>query len=257
MVLHGGKLPEFIEKNPRRAKSVLGRADRLVAPSAILAGRIGAHGFDVRVIPNVIEIGSYAFRERRRPKPKLLWMRSFHPVNNPEMAIEVLLELRKFHPNATLTMAGMDKGLEPKIKKMAEELNLSDSVSFPGFLDPEQKRRVFSEADIFLNTNRFDNMPVAVVEACACGLPVVATRVGGLPFLISDGRNGLLVENENAREMTEAVKLLLEDKSLARKSAVRASWEKLFTEVLSRKRENSAAGFPARNLTIEKQKNQV
>jgi glycosyltransferase involved in cell wall biosynthesis len=168
-------------------------------------------------------------------------------------------------------MAGMDKGLEPKIKKMAEELNLSDSVSFPGFLDPEQKRRVFSEADIFLNTNRFDNMPVAVVEACACGLPVVATRVGGLPFLISDGRNGLLVENENAREMTEAVKLLLEDKSLARKisrsartlaessawSAVRASWEKLFTEVLSRKRENSAAGFPARNLTIEKQKNQV
>ncbi|MEP6900902.1 MAG: glycosyltransferase family 4 protein [Actinomycetota bacterium] len=253
MVLHGGNLPEFIEKHPRRTKRVLRRADALVAPSAFLAKKIGVHGFEIHIVPNVLELDLYPFRERSKLFPRFLWMRSFHPIYNPEMAIEVFAELRKSYPNATLTMAGVDKGLEPKIKQMVAEINLSDAVNFPGFLSAGQKARAFSESDIFLNTNRADNMPVAVVEACACGLPVVATNVGGLPFLISHGENGLLVENENVGEMVEAVKLLLEDSDLAQKIArggrvlaersawttVRADWEKLFAEVLDKKTEDS------------------
>src|SRR5262249_33457461 len=141
----------------------------------------------------------------------LLWMRSFHPIYNPQMAIKVLAELRKSHPNATLIMAGVDKGLEPEVKGMVSDMDLSDAVSFPGFLNSKKKAQFYSEAYVFLNTNRTDNMPVSVVEACACGLPVVSTNVGGLPFLITNGENGLLVENENDPEMVEAVKSLLEN----------------------------------------------
>jgi L-malate glycosyltransferase len=268
MVLHGGNLPEYIEKHPRRTKRVLRRADCLVAPSLFLAQKIGDYGFEISVVPNVIELDSYPFRERTKLSPHFLWMRSFHPIYNPEMAIEVFAELRKSYPNATLTMAGVDKGLEPELKKMVAELNLSDAVSFPGFLDAKQKAEAFSEADIFLNTNRTDNMPVAVVEACAFGLPVVATNVGGLPHLISHGENGLLVENENVGEMIGAVKLLLEDASLAQKISrnarqlaersawknVRVSWEKLFAEVLEKKVENSPSRFASNDLTAEEQK---
>ncbi len=268
MVLHGGNLPEFIEKYPRRTKRILRRADRLVAPSPFLAEKIGAHGFEIQIVPNVVELESYPLRERKNLKPNLFWMRSFHPIYNPQMAVEVLAELRKSHPNVTLTMAGVDKGLEPEIKKMVSDLNLAEAVSFSGFLNAEQKMRRFSEADIFLNTNRADNMPVSIIEACACGLPVVSTNVGGLPFLISDGENGLLVENENAAEMAEAVKLLLEDAELAQRisrggralaersgwQSVRAEWEKLFSEVLDKKAGNSPVRFNSNDLKIEKQK---
>lgn len=268
MVLHGGNLPEFIEKHPRRTKRVLRRADRLVAPSPFLAKKFGAHGFEIQIVPNVVELESYPMRERKKLQPNLLWMRSFHPIYNPQMAVEVFAELRKSHPNATLTMAGVDKGLEPEIKKMVSELNLSEAVNFPGFLNTEQKARRFSEADIFLNTNRADNMPVSVIEAVACGLPVVATNVGGLPFLITHGENGLLVENENTSDMVEAVKLLLEDAQLAQRisrggralaeksgwQSVRAEWEKIFSEVLDRKAENSSLRFTSNDLNIEKQK---
>jgi glycosyltransferase involved in cell wall biosynthesis len=268
MVLHGGGLPEFIQKHPRWTKRVLRRADALVAPSAFLAEKIGAEGFEISVVPNVIQLDQYPFRERSRIAPRLIWMRSFHPIYNPEMAVEVLADLRKSYPQATLTMAGVDKGLEREIKKMVAEMNLAEAVEFPGFLDTEQKARIFSEADIFLNTNRADNMPVAVVEACACGLPVVATRVGGLPFLISPGENGLLVENESAQEMAEAIKTLLEDGGLAQKisrggralaersawSAVSRRWEKLFSEVLSQKSKNLPSHIVTSNLTVEKQK---
>lgn len=250
MVLHGGKLPEFVRKHSGWAKRVFRRADSLVAPSAFLAEKINLPNFAVKVIPNVIDLEIYPFRHRSKLSPRLIWMRSFHPVYNPQMAVKAFAELRKTEPNATLTMAGVDKGLETEIKKLVQDLNLSEAVSFPGFLNDRQKRQAFDAADIFLNTNRADNMPVAVIEACACGLPVVATDVGGLPFLIADGENGFLVENENAVEMAAAIKKLLKDEALAQKisrggrllaersawNKVRNDWEKLFAELLDKRK---------------------
>ena len=85
-------------------------------------------------------------------------------------------------------MAGKDKGLEENLRKMAEEMNLSDKIRFVGFLDSEEKLKEFADADIYINTNRIDNMPVSVLEARAFGLPVVSTDVGGLPHLIEHKR---------------------------------------------------------------------
>lgn len=249
MVLHGGNLPEFIKKHPRRTVRTLKRARFLAAPSGFLAEKIGAYGFEIRVIPNVLNIEKYPFRERGEIKPRLVWMRSFHDIYNPQMAVKVLVELRRTVPSATLTMAGRDKGLESEIKRMAKEAGVFSAVRLAGFLDEKKKREEFTEADIYINTNRLDNMPVAVVEAAAFGLPVVATNVGGLPYLISDGENGLLVEDENICEMVAAIKSLLDNPGLTRKisrggrllatrsawSAVRRDWEKLFKDILEEK----------------------
>ena len=246
MVLHGGHLPEFIERHRWWTKRVLNRADFLVAPSPFLAEKIGAFGYKIKQIPNVIDLDDYPFRERGRIEPRLIWMRSFHSIYNPEMAIEVLAELRRSIPQATLTMAGVDKGLEDKIKRMAADAGLFDAVRFPGFLNAAEKAREFAAADIYLNTNRIDNMPVSVVEACAFGLPVVATCVGGLPYLIKHHENGLLVPNEDVKAMTSAIKELLDNpdftrsislgaRRLAERSAwtrVRGDWEELLAKVL-------------------------
>jgi glycosyltransferase involved in cell wall biosynthesis len=266
MVLHGGSLPEFVQKHPRWTKRVFKCAASLVAPSAFLAEKIGVHGFKIKVVPNIIKLDSYPFRLRSSLSPRLIWMRSFHRIYNPQMALNVLAELRKDYPAATLTMAGADKGLEPELKKMAQEMNLGEAVSFPGFLNREQKVREFSAADIYLNTNRIDNMPVSVLEACACGLPVVATNVGGLPFLISDGENGLLVENENVNAMVQAVKMLLTDSAAAQKisrnagllaeksswTTLRGDWEELFAVVLKQATKKLPPRFSAKNLSSEK-----
>lgn len=249
MVLHGGNLPEFIKRHPRRTTRTLKRATFLAAPSGFLAEKIGEYGFEIRIIPNVLNLENYPFRERGEIKPRLVWMRSFHEIYNPQMAVEVLAELRRTVPTATLTMAGRDKGLENEVKQAAKDAGVFEAIRFAGFLDDEKKREEFSEADIFINTNRIDNMPVAVVEAGAFGLPVVATNVGGLPYLIADGENGLLVEDENVGEMVAAIKSLLDNFGLTRKisrggrllaarsawSAVRRDWDKLFKDILEEK----------------------
>jgi glycosyltransferase involved in cell wall biosynthesis len=245
MVLHGGALPDFMARFPRWTRSVLNRADILVAPSPYLQRAVGKAGFRVRVIPNVLNLNEYPFRERRRLMPRLFWMRSFHPIWNPEMAVRVLARVRVRFPDATLVLAGQDKGTELAVRQLATDLGVADAVRFPGFLDMPAKIREAAACDIFLNTNRIDNMPVALVEAGALGLPVISTRVGGIPDLLTHEETGLLVDDGDDRQMAAAVERLLGDEELAQRlsvngrrlaersawTAVQPQWERLFQEL--------------------------
>jgi L-malate glycosyltransferase len=213
--LHGGALPKLFERHPRWSRRVLGRGHLLVAPSTYLARAANRLGFSVRVIPNVLEVSEYPFRLRSPARPRLFWMRSFHPIYQPETAVRVIARVRARFPEARLVMAGPDKGLESDVRELATQLGLADAVRFAGFLDAAGKRREADAADIFLNTNRVDNQPVAVLEACALGLPVVATRVGGVADMLTDGKTGLLVEDGDDAAMAEAVERLVDDPALA------------------------------------------
>ncbi len=231
-VLHGGNLPTFSERFPAWVRRVLSRANVLVAPSMFLARGLSKLGMPIRVIPNIVDIASYPFRLRKELQPKLIWMRAFHEIYNPKMAVRTLELVRRKYPDASLVMAGVDKGLEQEVRDLVTSSGMGESVRFPGFLGPEDKIREFSDADIFLNTNRIDNMPVAVLEARAIGLPVVSTDVGGLRDLISDRESGMLVPDDDAESMADAVVSLLENREIAeristngREIAERSSWE--------------------------------
>jgi glycosyltransferase involved in cell wall biosynthesis len=174
-------------------------------------------------------------------------MRAFEPLYNPELAIRVLARVREVVPDASLVMAGQDKGLEHEVRRICQVRSLQEAVRFAGFLDMEGKAREGNAADVFLNTNHVDNMPVSVVEACAMGLPVVATAVGGLQDLLTHGETGLLVPDDNDQEMAAAVLQLLDNRDLAAKLSangrrlaegsardqVRPLWETLLGEMMT------------------------
>ena len=131
-------------------------------------------------------------------------------------------------------MAGQEKGLLDSVRALAQEKGLNGSVRFAGFLDLDAKRREFAAHDVFLNTNRVDNYPVSVLEAAAFGLPVVATRVGGVPYLLDEGQTGLMVADSDVAGMSAAVLRLFREPGLAEKLsrngrvlAESCSWEKV------------------------------
>ena len=247
LVLHGGGLAAMAEARGGRMFEVLNRADACVAPSSFLARMASNVGCAAEVIPNVLGVGEYPFQFRRElvEPVRLFWLRTFHPIYNPQMALETLSELRQRGVDATLTMAGQEKGLESECRRLADELGLKDRVRFVGFLDMEGKRREMSSHDVYLHTNRVDNMPVTVVEAAAFGLPIIATRVGGVPDLLGD--RGLLVASEDASGAADAVqKLIAEPEEVARCSVagrelaescawpeVQRAWDDLFSRVLA------------------------
>lgn len=218
--LHGGDMPHFAARHPRWTRRVLARGDAWVAPSRFLADALrDTVPRAIRVIPNVIDARDYPFRLRTTLRPRLFWMRSFHPLYNPELALRVLARVRARHPAATLTMAGQDCGALAATRAAAAQLDLSDAVRFPGFLDRAGKAREAEGCDIFLNTNRVDNAPVAVLEAMMMGLPVVATAVGGVPDLLAHGRAGMLVPDDDVQAMADGVCRLLDDPRLAERYA--------------------------------------
>lgn len=255
MWLHGGALPEFINRHPEWARRVLSRGDVIVAPSEFLARAVAPFGIKARIIPNVIDLPAYPYRHRQAVKPRLFWMRNIHPIWNPNMAVRVLARLRSTFPDAHLVMAGPDKGAKAEVECLAQRLGLSNRIRFAGFLDMEGKRREGSVADIYLNTNRIDNAPVAVVEACAMGMPVVTTEVGGIPDLLKDGETALFVADDDDEAMAKAVEILISDSNLSsllsrngRKLAnqfawdqVQPQWERVFAGLMGY---NDASALP-------------
>src|SRR5919106_57676 len=235
MFLHGGTLPRFFARFPRWTRRVLARADALVTPSEFLARAVRDYGYRAKVIPNVLDLSQYPYRHRCKPNPHLFWMRAFHHWDNPLMAIRVLAAVRSRIEGATLVMAGQDKGLEFQALQLARKLGVDGAVRFTGFLDATRKIIEADAADVFLNTNNVDNMPVSILEACAMGLPVVATRVGGISDLLKDEETGLLVPNDDSDAMATAICRLFQEPGLAerlsangRQLAERCSWEQVY-----------------------------
>lgn len=231
LFLHGGNLPVFGPENRAWVERVFHRADRVLAPSEFLAETFREWGIDVRVIPNVLAIESYEYSPRTEAGPNLLWMRTFHEHYDPKMAVRVFARVVEKYPDARMTMGGADHGLLEETRNEARRLGVDDQIQFPGYMLAPAKRRAFAENDIFLNTNVVDNMPVSLLEAAASGLVPVATAVGGIPALITNGLNGVLVAAGDDEAMAVEVCQLLADSgryaalsAAARELAERSSW---------------------------------
>ncbi len=214
-ILHGGDLKNRFTRSPEATKKLFGNAYTVISPSLYLKEEVERLGFsNVRYLPNPLYVDNYRFKTRKILRPELLWVRAFDKIYNPMLALQTLEILLKDHPEAGLKMVGPDKdGSLSTCRKYAEERNLP--VTFTGKLKKQQWKALAADCDIFLNTTHIDNTPVSVLEAMALGLPVVSTNVGGIPFLIEAGKNGMLVPPNDAEAMAKAVQHLMNDPEAA------------------------------------------
>ena len=211
LTLHGGRLPEFSRRWPRRLYRLLQGAAAVTTPSAYLKTELGRFRTDLLLLPNPLDLERYRFRRRNPLTPRLVWLRAFHETYNPLLALEVVARLRQRFPEVHLTMVGPDKGdgsLEA-VREKARHLGISDRVELPGGIAKEEVPSFLEKGDIFLNTTNADNTPVSVMEAMACGLPVVTTDVGGLRYLLEKDIDARLVPPKDPEAMAGAVAHLL------------------------------------------------
>jgi glycosyltransferase involved in cell wall biosynthesis len=248
LTLHGGNLPAFGRRFPRRVRSLLCSAAAVTTPSHYLLDKMQPYRYDLRLIPNPLDVSAFQFRARDRAAPRLIWLRTFHALYNPSLAVRVAALLAAKFPDVQLIMIGPDRadGSLLQARRTAAILGIEDRVTWIG---PATRRDVpvwLSGSDIFLNTANIDNTPVSVLEAMACGLCIVSTDVGGLPYLLDDGMDALLVPPDSAEAMASAVERVLNDPALAGKLSRNArrktesfawpiilpQWQSLFVDVL-------------------------
>lgn len=248
-IMRGGDFATRLKQSPRLCNTIFLRAAISVTPSVFLSKLFLSAGYNHTVIPNFLNIEQYIFKKRTHAKPRLLWVRSFHSVYNPLLAIDVLVGLQKKFPEAVLCMVGADKdGSLERTRRYAQEKDVLASVQFKGYMRKQEWVALSEMYDVFINTTDFDNMPVSVLEAMALGLPVVSTNVGGIPYLIRDGENGLLVNKGDADGFVNSIIKLIENNktlvsiiSLARLEVEKLGWNEIkvlwkdIIEIYSRK----------------------
>ena len=212
-ILRGGNLENRLKNSSKLSHLIFNNAYKLVAPSNFLKSVFESYNYkDVLYVPNNIEIDNYNFYDRNIDSIKLLWVRSFSSIYNPELAILVLEKLLEKKYIAQLTMVGPEvDGSLKKVKDLAKSKQLK--VTFTGKLSKPEWLALSKDSNVFINTTNFDNTPVSVIEAMALGLPTVSTNVGGLPFLITNNVNGLLVEPNNINAMADAIIKLKSDEN--------------------------------------------
>lgn len=248
LTLHGGNLPDFAQKHPHRVTRVLDLATKVVTPSAYLYEKFRKIRPDIQVIPNPIEISKYPFRQRSTPTARVIWLRAFHEIYNPSLGPRVINELADNWPGIQLTMVGPDKG-DGSLSRMlatADKLRVREMIKVSGAIPRDQVPLWLDENDIFINTTNIDNTPVSVIEAMACGLCIVSTNVGGLPYLLENGKDALLVPPNDSSSMANAINEILTHPTLAQKlsqnarrkaeyyswEAIYPKWEKLLQETI-------------------------
>jgi len=232
VVLRSGFMRDFVERWPRLSRFVLSQPDLVLVPHRFLQEELSGTGLRIDgIIPNFIELHQYRFRERSVLAPRFLYIRGTHPFYNAPMALRAFAIVQSKHPDAQLTIAGKHGVEADECRHIVENLNLRN-VHFVGIVPKEEIPSLADKHDIHLHCNRVENMPVSIIEMWACGLPIVGTNVGGMPYLVRNGSDGILVESEDHEGMANACLELLSNTELARKLSLngRARAEQLTWE---------------------------
>jgi len=175
----------------------------------------------VWVVPNGVAPGAPLRRhERESRSPALLCVGSISANKGQGVLLEAIRQLRPRHPGIRATLVGRDD-TGGRFFRAAEARGLGDTYVAVGFVD--DVRAFLARADVLvLPTLHREGMPTALLEAMRAGVPVVASRVGGVSEVVEHGRTGLLVTPGDSRGLAAAIESLLEDESLAARLAAAA-----------------------------------
>ncbi|MFL6515832.1 MAG: glycosyltransferase [Chthoniobacterales bacterium] len=159
----------------------------------------------ISVVRTGIPLDQFPFRPRPIPSDgRWQLAQAGRLIEKKGMAtsLRAFSEFAQIFPNARLVIAGEGPLLED-LQKLSDELHIKDKVSFPGFLNQDQLRELYYESHIFLHPSRIgsdgnqEGVPNSMLEAMATGLPVFATRHGGIPEAIDHGQSGVLVAEQD------------------------------------------------------------
>src|ERR1700675_2184014 len=207
----------------RSGKVVLSRADVIVTPSAYLVEVFREFGLHAVIVPNLIDLAQFRYRERTPLRPHLVSTRGFSTYYSVDVVVRAFAEVKKEYPEARLDLVGSGP-LDSDIRKLVADLNLT-GVTFTGIASRQEIGNYYDRADIFINASWLDNMPVSVIEAFAAGTPVVTTSPESMPYLVEQERTGLLSPVGDEKALAANVIRLLRDPALAARLAQNAHHE--------------------------------
>jgi glycosyltransferase involved in cell wall biosynthesis len=207
-------------------KRLMKRSDALIAVSKYtvdeLTGLYGIAEEKIHVIYNGVDVNKFKPRpnkaELRREfgldekKQTVLFVgRLYHRKGLEVLLHSVALVLKEFREVQFAISGTGFKAKEESLRNLAHELDIEDDVKFLGYVPDDKLADVYSASDVFVLPAIYENFPFAILEAQATGLPVVSTKVGGIPEFLVDGENGFLIDPGDVDQLTQRLLDLLKN----------------------------------------------
>jgi glycosyltransferase involved in cell wall biosynthesis len=247
---HGGDLKENSEghiinaKITRRIKKFLPEAGAVTVVSSEMKTRILRFGIDparTHVIANGISVGEFkqSCNAGKSRNPYILYLGRLREDKGADIALLAFSLLRQQNPDIRLKIAG-DGREKDNLQKMSAKLSLNRHVDFLGSVKGTEKTGLLRDALFLICPSRREAFGIVNLEAFASGLPVVASKVGGIPDTVNDGENGFLVEPGNPAQLAEKMQLLIENPALrermsgkALQKAAQYDWKYIIQEYIA------------------------
>ena len=196
----------------RNAKPNLMRASVVISPSEYVVDVFARAWIPARKIFNVIDLSRFHYRQRSKLRPVFMTNRILEPLYNVGCVLRAFANVQRHYPAASLTVAH-DGVCRPELEALARELGLRNT-QFIGRVRHPDVPNLYNSTDIYLTSPNIDCMPGSLLECFASGVPVVATKAGGIPYIVAHERTGLLVELNDHKAMADCAMQLLENPDL-------------------------------------------
>lgn len=232
MHAHGSEFPTFFSKLPQWVRRGLIQIFRRCTLFIVLSeswkkfyiDSLGLEARQVLVLPNPVKLPSQVPCRKGSPKVNFVF---FGRIGERKGVFDLIQAFAALPPEqktgSGLTLAG--DGEVEQARRLVESLDLMDQVTVLDWLGPDQRDTLLFKADVFVLPSYNEGLPMALLEAMAWGLPVITTPVGGIPELVTQSQNGLLVNPGDIQQLSVAIQSLIEAEGLRLSlgSAARAS----------------------------------
>lgn len=208
---HSGEAEDHLQRWRRTAIPTIRLVDTVIVPSEYLVRVFKEFGLRAHAIHNLIDTSRFCFRERAPLRPVFLSNRNLEVHYGVDRVLRAFAIVQSKLSQATLNVVG-DGSQRRSLENLAHELGLRNT-SFKGQVDPNLIWETYDAADIYLNGSEIDNQPLSLLEAFACGLPIVTTDAGGIPDIVFDKVTGMVVPRGDYQQMAERAITLLENPS--------------------------------------------
>ncbi len=212
-------------------KKIYRMADQIQSISSFLEKRALKYGFSGKhaVVPNGVDLGKF---KREFSTQELVGLRAELGLSQEDRivvttsrlvhknGVDTLIQAVKDLPVKLLILGGGD--LEIKLKSLAQEIGVREKILFLGHIDQPKLPKYLKIADVYVRASRSEGLGSAFLEAMGAGIPVIGTKVGGIPDFLRDGENGLFCEVNNPRDLANKIQLLLSDEALRQRLIINA-----------------------------------
>ena len=219
----------YFQSKVKRLKSkiVLKNANAVVALTEDMKNHIkNIYKRDIFVIPNGIDLSKFESLSKdyfykkfgfEKNTKIILYVGTFRPVKGLKYLIEAMKIIGDKEKRLVIIGHGKEKD---DLENLVKNFKLENCVTFIGKTPNQEVFRYMASSDVFVLPSLSEGFPITILEAMASALPIVATKVRGLPEIFKDGQNGFLVEPRNPEQIAEKVILLLNDEKLRKRISI-------------------------------------